>query len=188
MYRTSIIYINLHRTEKLIEKYYCRVISTPLLQFCKLFPACRTVALYVYIFVRLFHFFLSFPSFPSEAQYGCDKHLFVQTFLRKNTISYNTKKIFQNPFLSRRSWEWNFWINRGWFKGVVRSKIGFFKNWICESRHCFLPEQNPTKIGRDMGRPIQLAQNKIFVRLWLTWKAHIPSTSQNDNFCRILFG
>ena len=31
-----------------------------------------------------------------------------------------------------------------------------------------LPEQNRTKIGRDMGRPIQLAQNMIFVRLWLT--------------------
>ena len=56
-------------------------------------------------------------------------------------------------------------------KGVVRSKIGFFKNWICESRRPggdFLPEQNPTEIDRDMGRPIQLSQNKIFVPLWLS--------------------
>ena len=37
--------------------------------------------------------------------------------------------------------------------------------------HCFLPEQNRTKIGRDMGRPMQLAQKMIFVRLWLSWKA-----------------
>ena len=31
-------------------------------------------------------------------------------------------------------------------------------NQTAWERHCFLPEQNRTKIGRDMGRLIQLAQ------------------------------
>ena len=38
-------------------------------------------------------------------------------------------------------------------------------------RHCFLPEQNRSKIDREPGRQIPLSQNTIFVRLWLTRKA-----------------
>ena len=58
-------------------------------------------------------------------------------------------------------------------KGVVRSKIGFFKNWICESRRPgrdidFYPNKIRQKLAEIWGVQYKLAQNKIFVRLWLT--------------------
>ena len=31
-----------------------------------------------------------------------------------------------------------------------------------------MPEKNRTKINRELGRPMQLAQKIIFVRFWLT--------------------
>ena len=65
---------------------------------------------------------------------------------------------------------------RGWreinFKGVVRSKVshGYVKVDGLGETMLFIRTKFEKKIGRYMGRPIQLAQN-IFVRLWLTWQA-----------------
>ena len=74
---------------------------------------------------------------------------------------------------------WYYWTDIRQEKNTeeqTRLKIGFSKNWICESRDglgetCFLPEQNPKKIGLRYGASNATRSKQVFVRLWLTWKA-----------------
>ena len=70
-------------------------------------------------------------------------------------------------------------------KGVVRSKIGFFKNWICESRR---PGRDiafyPNKIGQKLAEIWGVQYNPLKTRFLsgFGWpdKSPIPVTSQNN--------